>query len=123
MTKKNTNQEVGALGEEAAAVHLAERGYRILDRNWRCPEGEVDIVAEDDDYVVVVEVKTRTGHAAGHPFEAVTPAKVQRLRRLALAWAHGNPRSGQRLRVDVVAVTLEADASTRPVIEHLENVA
>lgn len=116
----HSNRRTGARGEQIAAEHLEERGYRVLDRNWRCPDGEVDLVVADDDWVAVVEVKTRNGPRAGHPFEAVTPAKAARLRRLAIAWARAHPGAGHHLRIDVVAVTL-GDAG--PVVEHLENVS
>jgi putative endonuclease len=117
MTK---SRELGVRGEQRAAEHLEAAGYRIIDRNWRCRDGEIDIVAALDDVVAVVEVKTRTGHGAGHPFEAVTPEKVARLRRLALAWAHEHPVEGHRLRIDVVGVTVGATGSET--IEHLRGV-
>lgn len=119
---RGSRLELGAAGEEIAAEYLRECGYRVLARNWRCPEGEIDIVVADDDWVVVVEVKTRSSHAAGHPFESVTPTKLARLRRLAGAWARENPREGSRLRVDAVAVTVAAGTAP-PTVEHLENVA
>ena len=114
------SRELGVRGEELAAAHLESAGYRILERNWRCRDGELDIVAAIDDVVVVVEVKARTGHGSGHPFEAVTPAKLARLRRLAVLWAHEHPPEGHRLRIDVVGVTVGAGST--PVIEHLVGV-
>ncbi len=68
-------QRLGASGERRAASWLEARGYRILDRNWRCPSGELDLVAELADELVIVEVKTRRGSAMGAPEEAITPAK------------------------------------------------
>ena len=65
---------LGRLGEEAAARHLAGLGWTIIDRNWRCPEGELDIVARDGANLVVCEVKTRSGLVYGAPVEAATPA-------------------------------------------------
>lgn len=117
MTK---NRELGIRGEESAARYLETAGYRIIDRNWRCRDGELDIIASIDEVVAVVEVKTRTGHAAGHPYEAVTPAKVARLRRLALVWARENPFEGHRLRIDVIGVTV--DGRGAETIEHLEGI-
>lgn len=114
------SRELGVRGEETAARHLERSGYRIVERNWRCRDGELDIIAETDEVVAVVEVKTRTGHGAGHPFEAVTPAKVQRLRRLALAWAHEHPTEGRILRLDVIGITVSASGDD--VVEHLEGV-
>ncbi|PJJ63594.1 YraN family protein [Compostimonas suwonensis] len=112
--------ELGRRGEELAGEYLAERGYTIRDRNWRCALGEIDIVAERAGVTVVVEVKTRTSVDFGHPFAAITPVKVARLRRLAAAWcdAHGGPRP---LRVDAVAIV--APRNARPVIEHLEGIS
>ena len=74
---------LGAYGERVAAAHLVAAGMTVLDRNWRCPIGEIDIVARDGDVLVVCEVKTRRGDGFGHPLEAVTARKAARLRRLA----------------------------------------
>lgn len=117
MTK---SRELGVRGEQIAASHLERSGYRIVERNWRCRDGELDIIAETDDVVAVVEVKTRTGLGAGHPFESVTPSKVQRLRRLAVLWAREQPTEGRQLRIDVVGVTI--GPSGDETIEHLEGI-
>jgi putative endonuclease len=77
---------LGRYGEEVAAAHLVAAGLTIVARNWRCREGEVDIVALDGDVLVMCEVKTRRGVGFGTPLDAVTPAKAARLRRLALRW-------------------------------------
>ena len=77
---------LGRYGEELAARYLRERGLRVLERNWRCPEGEIDIVALDGDCLVVCEVKTRAGTGVGDPVEAVTWEKAMRLRRLSAAY-------------------------------------
>ena len=79
-------QALGRSGEDLAVDHLEAQGYTILDRNWRCSIGEVDIVAREGATTVVVEVKTRSGSGFGHPLEAITPVKLARLRRLAAAW-------------------------------------
>ncbi|KQO60214.1 YraN family protein [Curtobacterium sp. Leaf261] len=111
------NIEIGRRGEEIAANWLVARGMRILERNWRCRDGEVDIVALDSDVVVLVEVKTRTGPVGGHPFEAITPRKVARLRRLAVRWCAEYPSAGpRRIRLDAVAVHLHDDAEQ---VEHI----
>ena len=70
-------------GEDLAARYLRDQGMEVLDRNWRCEHGEVDVVARDGDCVVICEVKTRRRPGFGEPFEAVTFAKAMRLRRLA----------------------------------------
>jgi putative endonuclease len=112
-----------------AARHLEERGWTLLDRNWRGSGGELDLVALDGDVVVVVEVKTRRGQAFGHPAEAVTAAKLRRLRRLTGEWldqhagGHGQGAARRRyreVRVDVVAVTVPSSGAAR--VEHLEGV-
>ena len=77
---------LGRFGEQVAAEHLVAAGLTIVARNWRCREGEVDIVALDGDVLVMCEVKTRRGVGFGTPLDAVTPAKAARLRRLAVRW-------------------------------------
>ncbi|MGR2751490.1 YraN family protein [Agromyces arachidis] len=112
--------ELGRRGEQLAADHLQARGMRVIDRNWRCPHGELDLVLRDGDETVFVEVKTRAGDGYGHPFEAITARKLARLRRLALAWcdAHDGPRG--RIRLDAVAVL--APAAAPAIVEHLERI-
>jgi putative endonuclease len=86
--------------------YLREQGMQVLDRNWRCQIGEVDIVARDGDCLVICEVKTRSSSGFGEPVEAVTFAKAVRLRHLAAAYLAGHaeaPRSAQ-VRVDVVGI-------------------
>src|SRR5580698_3039074 len=112
--------ELGRRGETLAAGHLSALGYRILERNWRCSRGEIDIVAFKDGEVVFVEVKTRTSVAYGHPLEAITVAKLARLRRLAGAWCQAHPDVRAAVRIDAIAII----APTRGLveIEHLERV-
>lgn len=117
---------LGRRGEELAADYLEGHGYRLLDRNWRCAAGEVDIVALHESEIVFVEVKTRSGLDFGHPFEAVTPRKLARLRRLSAIWcserrAAGGLSSGYvGVRIDIIAVVATGEGP--PVIEHLEGV-
>ena len=78
---------LGASGEDAVAAWYAAAGYEVVARNWRCADGEIDLVVRaPDGTLVVCEVKTRSSRAFGSPFEAVTPAKQRRLRRLAAQW-------------------------------------
>ena len=86
VAKAGVANAVGAYGERLAARYLVESGMQILDRNWRCDQGEIDIVAMDDTCLVIVEVKTRRSLAFGSPVEAVTAVKAARLRRLAGCW-------------------------------------
>ena len=99
---------LGRRGEEAAACWYAAAGYRVLARNWRRPQGEIDLVAQQPGGpVVFCEVKTRSSVRYGTPREAVTPAKRHRLRRLAAQWlSEQRRRHGQlvAVRFDVVAV-------------------
>lgn len=137
---------VGRYGERVALRHVVSRGWQVLDTNWRGKDGELDIVALDGDVLVVIEVKTRSGHGFGHPAEAVTPRKLARIKRLTGQWLTvfrerlaaarlaeeampGSPvpvlpdvrtRFGA-IRIDVVAVTLQEQG--RAVVEHLESVA
>jgi putative endonuclease len=111
---------LGRRGERLAEEFLTASGLVIVDRNWRCPQGEIDLVARDGDELVFVEVKTRTSTAFGHPLEAITAAKLARLRRLAAAWCaeHGPRTPG--IRLDAVAVL--APPSGEPTIEHLRRI-
>ncbi|MFC7327866.1 YraN family protein [Marinactinospora rubrisoli] len=95
---------LGRRGEDIAAAYLERAGMRVLARNWRCPAGEIDIVARHGGTLVAAEVKTRSSTRFGSPLEAVTAAKRARLRRLVRAWAAGRPESYARLRVDVLSV-------------------
>ena len=113
--------EFGRAGEERAAQHLRARGYEILERNWRCSQGEIDIVAVHDDLLCVIEVKTRRSDRFGHPFEAVDERKRRRLWRLAFAWADAHPdlSRGRRMRLEVIGLTGVEAADAR--LEHLED--
>jgi putative endonuclease len=110
---------IGRFGEELAARWLEDAGLRILDRNWRCSEGEIDIVAQDGDTLVICEVKTRSGTGFGDPAEAVTGPKSARLRRLALRWLAAHGLGWRDLRFDVVTVVRRRDGD--PVVRHLKD--
>ena len=108
---------VGKFGEDLAVKELTASGLRVLDRNWRCREGEIDIVAEDGTTLVICEVKTRSGLGFGDPAEAVIAAKAARLRRLALRWLAAHELGWTDLRFDVVTVLRRAEGG--PVVRHL----
>jgi putative endonuclease len=91
-------------GEDLAAAWYVERGYEVLDRNWRCREGELDLVVRRGRTVVFCEVKARSSLAFGSPLEAVTPAKRRRIRLLAARWLERSAAGGGELRFDVAAV-------------------
>jgi putative endonuclease len=95
---------LGRQGEDLAAAFLADTGLLILDRNWRCPEGEIDIIALEGRTLVICEVKTRSGLQFGTPLEAVTRTKARRLRRLAVRWVRAHGLVFDQIRIDVVGV-------------------
>ena len=95
---------LGAEGERAAADAYVGAGHRILDRNWRCREGELDLVVTDGSIVVFCEVKTRSSTAFGVPAAAVTTAKQRRIRHLAMRWLDEHDVRARTLRFDVVSV-------------------
>jgi putative endonuclease len=111
---------LGKEGEEAAADYLVERGFRILDRNWRCADGEIDIVAVERHSLVVCEVKTRSGTRYGTPLEAVGRAKRNRLRRLAVQWLHAHGARFDQIRIDVIGLLYEGTGGFT--IEHVRGV-
>ncbi len=99
---------LGRYGEQVAAAHLTDAGLTILARNWRCRDGELDIVAAEGPTLVVCEVKTRSSTAFGDPAEAVDRRKVVRLRHLALCWLGEQRGTDSRywpeIRFDVISV-------------------
>jgi putative endonuclease len=103
-TTAAARQALGAYGETLAARHLQEHGMVLLERNWRCDAGEIDLVLRDGDVLVVCEVKTRSSVACGTPHEAVGDAKLARLRRLAVRWMVDRGVRVPDVRIDLVAV-------------------
>jgi putative endonuclease len=110
-------QAVGAYGERLASRHLEEQGLVVLARNWRCADGEIDLVLADGDDVVFCEVKTRRSGRFGTPAEAIGPAKVRRRRRLAARWLAESRVRPREIRFDVVAVRPQRRGAA--LIEHL----
>ena len=111
--------EVWQAGEDLAAQHLHRLGWRILARNWRCTVGELDIIAVDPSAsgtVVFCEVKCRRGTSYGLPIEAITRAKVTKLRELALHWLREQPGAVPNMRFDGIGVLLGPDGAGR--IDH-----
>jgi putative endonuclease len=115
------NKALGEYGEQVAADHLAGQGMSILARNWRCRHGEIDIVARDGATLVVCEVKTRTSHQHGGPFEAITGHKAARLRRLLRAWLEEHDVHPPAVRIDVVSVLVPSHGAA--VVERIAGVA
>ena len=111
---------LGRSGEQAAAEYLQAHGMRILDRNWRCAEGEIDIVAVERHTLVICEVKSRTGMQYGGPLAAVGRAKRARLRRLAVQWLNAHGVRFDQVRIDVVGLVYEGTGGF--CVEHIRGV-
>jgi putative endonuclease len=111
---------LGRAGEQAAADYLESAGLRILDRNWRCQDGEIDIVAVDRHVFVICEVKTRSSIRYGTPVEAVGRAKLRRLRRLAVLWLNAHGVRYDQIRIDVIGLVYEGTGGYT--IEHIKAV-
>ncbi|MBI3216500.1 MAG: YraN family protein [Mycobacterium sp.] len=122
ISENPTRAELGAFGEQLAVEHLRGLGMAIVDRNWRCRYGELDIVAVEPDSrtVVFVEVKTRTGDGFGGLAEAVPVGKVRRIRRLAGVWLSGQQMHWDALRIDVIGIRVGRRRT--PEISHLKAV-
>ena len=99
-------RDTGILGEKLAKDFLKKRGYRILETNYRCPEGEIDIIARQKGYLVFVEVRTKTSLEFGSPEESITPAKMARLRATASYFQQTHDNLPPLWRIDVVAIEL-----------------
>ena len=120
-TGGDRRRQTGAAGEALAAELLLARGCEVLDRNWRCRAGELDLVVRDrEGRTRFVEVRTRTGTGFGTPAESVTAAKRRRLRRLAVEWLAAHPGGWRPVCFDVVGVDLSDPGLPR--LELLEDV-
>jgi putative endonuclease len=111
-------KQTGRQGEDTAAVYLLEQGYRIIERNWVCRTGELDIMAQDGDILVFVEVRARRGNRFGPPEESITPAKQARLIELAQTYLQEVPQPHPAWRIDVIAVRLGPGL---PQLNHIKN--
>ena len=98
------NAALGGFGEHRAVLHYRAHGYEVLELNWRCPAGEIDLICARGALLVVCEVKARTGSVHGHPLEAVTAPKQRRLRRLAAVYLQQQARRWPEIRFDVAGV-------------------
>ena len=119
MNQRDDRRGLGRYGEELAARHLAGIGYEILERNWRCAAGELDLVARDDQCLAFVEVRTRRGQELGSPEESITPAKQARLVTLAETYLQAHEWPGP-WRIDVIAVEMDARGRLQR-LDHYEN--
>ena len=103
------NQAKGQLGEEAASKYLQNLGYHIVARNYRCPEGEIDIICTYQKELVFVEVKTRPSTSFGFPEEAVTRKKQNTIRKASRHFLADYPERYHEIRFDVISILLESD--------------
>ena len=117
LERKNT----GKAGEEAAARYLSGRGFKILSRNYVCPLGELDVIAQDGDVLVFVEVRARTGTVFGLPQESITTKKRRKLRQLAWYYLKATNQAAASCRFDAVAVLLDRNTGALRKIEHIPN--
>ncbi len=111
---------VGRYGEDVAVAHVLAAGWTVLDRNWRCRQGELDLVALDGSELVAVEVKTRRSQQYGHPAQAVTREKLARLRRLTALWLAAHDLHPASVRLDVIAVLVPGRGAAQ--VDHLVGV-
>jgi putative endonuclease len=103
----NSRQTLGHVGESAAVRYLESLGWTVLERNYRCRAGEIDVVARDQESVVFVEVRTRASDVFGTPEESITASKARRMMRCALTYMTVHPDLSADWRIDVVAVRVE----------------
>lgn len=117
-----SGQEVGARGEDLAVAELERLGMSIVRRNWRCPLGEIDIVAHEEatQTLVFCEVKCRTGIAFGHPLESITYAKLRKLRQLAAEYLSTQGAWPHQIRLDAIGVV--AEKGRTPVLTHVQGI-
>jgi putative endonuclease len=111
---------LGEYGERLAARYLTDHGLAVIDRNWRCARGEIDLVARDGDCLVFCEVKTRRSERFGTPVEAVDWRKTAKLRRLAAAWLQAHDEHPGRIRIDVIGILRPVDGPAR--VRHVQGV-
>jgi len=120
MTMKR--RRVGLAGEQAACDYLEKKGYQIIQTNYRCPLGEIDIIARDQEAIVIVEVRTRTGYSYGGPEESISPEKARRLQKLALYYLKSITRKELPCRIDLIAVILNRSDHTLESLNHIRGI-
>jgi putative endonuclease len=118
--RADPRRALGEYGERLAERYLTDRGLAVVDRNWRCARGELDLVVRDGSCLVFCEVKTRRTERFGSPVEAVHPRKAARLRRLASAWLQEHGERPARIRIDVIGILRPAAGPA--VVRHVRGV-
>ena len=115
----NDNKNIGQIGEDIAARLLSDKGYEIVERNYRYGHGEIDIIARDNEELVFVEVKTRKNLEYGEPEYSITVSKQKQIRKIAEAYLYEKDISDTDCRIDVVAIILSEDKNHY--INHIVN--
>jgi len=113
-------RETGMLGEKLARDFLGKNGYNILETNYRCPGGEIDIIARQEDTLVFIEVRTKKSRQFGTPEESITPTKMERLRTVAAHYGQNRSNLPASWRIDVVAIQMDSRGKVSR-IEIIEN--
>lgn len=119
MTTQKSTKPFGAYGEQLAVNHLQQNHYQIVNRNWRCKQGEIDIIANKENMLVFVEVRTRHATSTEAAFESVSANKQRKLIALAHTYLNENKLPDQMWRIDVIAIAILP--SGKPIIEHIED--
>ena len=113
-------KKIGDIGEEKAVEYLKKKRYRILDRNYRCRFGEIDIIAKYDDYIVFIEVKTRRGEGYGRPIEAINSTKLNRILKTVNFYLAEKRMFDANIRIDAIEVFL---SNLKEIgLNHIENI-
>ncbi len=120
MTRRR--RQVGLAGENAARIYLENQGYQIVETNYQCQLGEIDIIARENNTIVIVEVRTRTGLAFGGPEESITAEKARRLHRLALLYLKSASGVERPCRIDLIAVMLNKDTHELEKLNHIRGI-
>ncbi len=113
-------RETGLRGEQLACDFLNKKGYKLVERNFRCPSGEVDIIAQQGNTLVFVEVRTKKGHNFGSPEESITPTKMEHLRNTAAYYRQNHDSFPESWRIDVIAIEMNSRGQVER-IEQIEN--
>jgi putative endonuclease len=119
--KPNKRQSLGRIGETLAGVFLKNKGYVILEGNWRTPYGEIDLVASNNEAVIFVEVKTRSSRSLGPPEISITPRKAEHMRSAASYYIQEHPELDVDWRIDLITIQLQPQ-NLPALIDHFENV-
>ena len=114
-------QDLGQLGEKLALSRLKKNGYRIVEKNYRCRYGEIDIIAKHKDCFVFIEVRSKTGNTYGTPEESITAGKKQKLISTAMNYLEAHPEINGDWRIDMVAVELDNKLQTATRIDIIQN--